>query len=238
MPSAVIFVGSNNPQSTTLNMMRNAFQKASESIPGLDYEIISSKDVSVLQCIGCGRCFLYGQCPLDLKDDMLMIKEKLQQADIIVFASPVYASNVSGSMKVLIDRLAYWNHTFALSNKKALAVAASSVDGYIPVLSYLDGILSSMGCFTFPAKYFLSAYDSELFEDSAAREIIKMVQYNEDLTNDRLEKMFADRKNRYEQLYREGIFSYETNYWYDHGYFSCDTYLDLIKKNDSCAKTQ
>ena len=230
MPNAIIFVGSNNSQSSTLNMLRNAFQKASKIILDLDYEIISSKDVFVLQCIGCGRCFLYGQCPLDLKDDMLLIKEKLQQADIIVFSSPVYANNVSGSMKVLIDRLSYWNHTFELSNKKALAIATSSVDGYAVVLSYLDGILSSMGCFTFPAKYFLRGYDSELYEDSVARDIIKMVQYNKDLTNDRLEKMFVARKNHYEQLYRKGISSYETTYWCDHGYLKCDTYLDLIKK--------
>lgn len=230
MINAIAFIGSNNNQSTTASMLKNALKKASKFSINLNYEVLSSKDVNILQCTGCRWCFLHGQCPLDLKDDMSIIKKKLQQADIIIFASPVYANNVSGSMKNVIDRLSYWTHTFELSNKKAIAVTTSSFSGYIEVLSYLDSFLSAMGCFTFPAKFFLRGNNPELFEDSVARDFLKMARYNGRLTNDNLEKLFLARKSHFEYLISHGVSTYETNYWYNQGYLNCLTYLEFMEK--------
>ena len=39
------------------------------------------------------------------KDDMQILYPKLHSADIWVFATPLYVSNMTGSMKILVDRI-------------------------------------------------------------------------------------------------------------------------------------
>lgn len=230
MSTAFAFVGSNNNQSITVRMLESAFEKASKLLPDFEYEVMASRDKNLLQCTGCNQCFVLGRCPLDLKDDMPIIKKKLKEADIIIFSSPVYANNISGSMKTVIDRLSYWTHTLELSKKKAFAIATSSLSGYIEVLSYLDHFLTAMGCFSFPAKFFLRGHDPALFEDSVASEIFEVAQYSKDLTNQLLEQVFMTRKKHFEHLINQEISTYETSYWRNQGLMQCDTFLEYITK--------
>ena len=52
-------------------------------------EIVSVRDYTVNQCLGCNLCFkTNGICAQ--KDDMTLIYEKMSQADMLVIASPVY----------------------------------------------------------------------------------------------------------------------------------------------------
>lgn len=44
-----------------------------------------------------------GECPID--DDMKLLYPKIEEADVFVFASPVYVDFVNGSMKNVIDRM-------------------------------------------------------------------------------------------------------------------------------------
>ncbi|MFV0519857.1 MAG: flavodoxin family protein [Lachnospirales bacterium] len=55
-------------------------------------------------CVGCGYCFNnVGQC--SQKDDMVLLFEKLIDADVIVLATPIYFYTMNGQMKTFIDRL-------------------------------------------------------------------------------------------------------------------------------------
>lgn len=61
-------------------------------------------------CLGCFNCFLKGEdtCPHAAR--VAPIAEATAGADVIVLASPVYALDVSGGMKTLLDHLCYrWN---------------------------------------------------------------------------------------------------------------------------------
>ncbi len=71
---------------------------------GADVELYYTKDLKINPCQGEVNCWLKtpGQC--FQQDDMQMIYPKMQ-ADLIVFASPVYVDGMTGSMKNLIDRL-------------------------------------------------------------------------------------------------------------------------------------
>ena len=53
-------------------------------------------------CCGCMTCNQILQCVL--QDDVKEILEKMQHADIIVFATPVYYYSVSGQLKTFFDR--------------------------------------------------------------------------------------------------------------------------------------
>lgn len=54
------------------------------------------------QCLGCCSCYKTGRCVID--DDAGKISRAIALADGVVLGTPTYASNVSGLMKVLIDR--------------------------------------------------------------------------------------------------------------------------------------
>jgi len=74
---------------------------------------------SVAPCRGCRACFDRGEDTCPHRDDIPGIYRMMRDADLIVAASPVYVSDVSGAMKNMIDRLAYLCHRPALAGKGA-----------------------------------------------------------------------------------------------------------------------
>ncbi len=74
---------------------------------GLDAETINLSKMKIRNCVHCNFCLAKQKqgkyCSLE--DDAQMIFEKLEQADIIVLASPVYFMRTSGIMATFIDRL-------------------------------------------------------------------------------------------------------------------------------------
>lgn len=73
-----------------------------------DTEILSldnRKDIT--PCRDCRYCWTHPACCI--QDPMQEIYGKLDEADRIVFAAPVYFYNIPGSMKAVLDRLqVYW----------------------------------------------------------------------------------------------------------------------------------
>ena len=67
---------------------------------------VNSKKIS--PCKGCYYCENHnGLC--SIKDDMAVILDKIQAADVVVLASPVYFYSISAQMKTVIDRcVARW----------------------------------------------------------------------------------------------------------------------------------
>ncbi|MCG8549591.1 MAG: flavodoxin family protein [Desulfobacterales bacterium] len=74
---------------------------------GLDAEIIYLSELTIKNCIHCNFCLDKQKADryCALRDDAQIIYEKLENADIIVFASPVYFMRTSGMMATFIDRL-------------------------------------------------------------------------------------------------------------------------------------
>lgn len=69
---------------------------------GNEVELISLQDKEIRFCHGCLACQKTGKCVID--DDALYIVEKLHDADVIAFATPIYYYEMSGQMKTLLDR--------------------------------------------------------------------------------------------------------------------------------------
>ncbi|MCT2022103.1 NAD(P)H-dependent oxidoreductase [Kocuria marina] len=105
--------------------------------PG-DYQLAPVFDPSV---------FFTGNDPSDgtIGDDGTMIKQKLLDADFIIFSSPVYAHSVSSDFKRLIDRTASWMHIFRLLGKPSMSVVTASNNGFIQVQEYLEYYMGSLG---------------------------------------------------------------------------------------------
>ncbi|MFZ3046931.1 MAG: flavodoxin family protein [Desulfatirhabdiaceae bacterium] len=74
---------------------------------GLEAETRNLSKVQIKNCVHCNFCLAKQKqgkyC--SLQDDAQLIFEKLENADIIVLASPVYFMRTSGMMATFIDRL-------------------------------------------------------------------------------------------------------------------------------------
>ena len=65
-------------------------------------ELITLYDRHTEFCRACYACFKTGRCVL--RDDMEEIIDKMQQADVIVVATPTYFYSMNGKLKTVIDR--------------------------------------------------------------------------------------------------------------------------------------
>ena len=70
---------------------------------GNEVEYISLKGKEIKYCIGCLSCQTKGVCVL--KDDVAEIMAKVKDAEVIVYATPIYYYEMAGQMKTLLDRL-------------------------------------------------------------------------------------------------------------------------------------
>ncbi|MCI8283865.1 MAG: flavodoxin family protein [Firmicutes bacterium] len=78
---------------------------------GNDAEKIFIRGKKVAPCNACYYCRDTGSGQCAVKDDMAEILDKMQQADVIVMASPVYFYSIDAQMKAVIDRsVARWTN--------------------------------------------------------------------------------------------------------------------------------
>ncbi|RLD55789.1 MAG: hypothetical protein DRJ01_16170 [Bacteroidetes bacterium] len=88
---------------------------------GANCEEITLAELKINICKGCGICNNKKhllKCIYEEKDDVEMIFNKMREADIIIYATPIYVFNMSGLMKVFIDRMNSTGNSedFRLSN--------------------------------------------------------------------------------------------------------------------------
>lgn len=111
---------------------------------GNTFDKIYLKDKKINGCLGCGVCQNNGGICIQ-KDDMTEIYHKINEADVIVLASPVYFYSWTSWMKAVIDRTYSLEQT--LTNKKFYMISA----GAAPMLKYMDNMTQSyelyLSCF-------------------------------------------------------------------------------------------
>lgn len=70
---------------------------------GNEVEKITLSGKSIGFCKGCLACQKLGKCVI--ADDANAIMQKVLEADVVCWATPIYYYEMSGQMKVLIDRM-------------------------------------------------------------------------------------------------------------------------------------
>ena len=69
---------------------------------GVFIDKVFLNDLAVRPCQACGRCHKTGVC--GTRDDMADIYKKIERADVVIVASPVYFGTVTAQLKAMIDR--------------------------------------------------------------------------------------------------------------------------------------
>ena len=93
---------------------------------GVRFEYVFLNQVNLQPCRGCYVCQSRGEQYCPIRDDRGELLQRMQQADGVIFVSPVYTGNVSGLMKNYMDRFAYTAHRPAFLGKPAMLVATAS----------------------------------------------------------------------------------------------------------------
>lgn len=69
-------------------------------------------------CQGCKNCYITGKCIIN--DDINIIIEEIIASDIVVIVSPSYWGDITGQLKVFIDRNTPYSDTNLNINKKLI----------------------------------------------------------------------------------------------------------------------
>jgi multimeric flavodoxin WrbA len=116
-----------------------------QSLGEIEYEIVSLSDYHIEVCKGCKLCLDKGEELCPLKDDRDKLIEKMNKSDGIIFASPNYSFNVSGLMKVFLDRLGFIFHRPCFFGKTFTSIVVQGVYGGNKITDYFNFIGKSLG---------------------------------------------------------------------------------------------
>lgn len=100
----VVANGSSKGKYSNTNRMVDSFLKGAQA-EGAETVNIFLAEKNIKHCKGCHICWERGPGQCVTKDDMLEVISQLGSANLIVFVSPVYFGNISGMLKVFMDRM-------------------------------------------------------------------------------------------------------------------------------------
>jgi multimeric flavodoxin WrbA len=109
---------------------------------GSEVEVFYIKKLKIGACNGDMSCWFVNPGTCGQKDDMQMLLPKLKEADVIVWASPVYYAGVTGPLKNLMDRQLPIHVMGDKGAKKQMIVLVSTCSAW--ELSMFDPLLMQM----------------------------------------------------------------------------------------------
>lgn len=101
MSKKVLIISTSMRKNGNSEVMAQAFARGAEE-SGNNVETISLADKKIAFCRGCFACQKTGTCVI--KDDATQITEKISEAEVVVWATPIYYYEMAGQMKTMIDR--------------------------------------------------------------------------------------------------------------------------------------
>jgi multimeric flavodoxin WrbA len=139
----IAFVGSARKKHTY--KVTEQFMHNLQSFGDVECEIVSLSDYHLEVCKGCMLCLNKGEELCPLKDDRDKLIEKMNASDGIIFASPNYSFNVSGLMKVFLDRLGFIFHRPRFFGKAYTSIVVQGFYRGNKIISYFNFIGKSLG---------------------------------------------------------------------------------------------
>lgn len=206
------FNGSHRSEEGFTEIVLRKFLKGAESARA-HCEVLYPSKKKILPCESCGKCLFETPGVCKFNDDMKSIILKMEAADLLVFASPVYFDCMSSHLKKMIERLrstldAYFEfrdgRTYHLKRRpkrqKAVTIFTAGnpeMASFVSISRIFSRILDNMDCqlageFYFPASHLLVAEPDRL---DRQLEAVAMAG-KEFATGGSIGKALLDRANR------------------------------------------
>lgn len=143
MNKKVLIISTSLRQNSNSELLARQFARGAEEA-GNRVETVSLRGKNIRFCMGCLACQKTGRCAI--QDDMETITEKMREAEVICFATPVYYYEMSGQMKTILDRA---NALFAAdcAFRDIYLVTASAEAEYSAADGPIHGLEGWIACF-------------------------------------------------------------------------------------------
>ena len=122
---------------------------------GIGAEIVQVGHLSVRGCIACGGCYKAGKCVFD--DVVNELSAKLEEADGLVVASPVYYASANGTLTAVLDRL-FYSARFDKRMKVGASIAVARRGGCSATFDQLNKYFTISGMPVASSQYWNSVH--------------------------------------------------------------------------------
>lgn len=150
MRKIVAFIGSGRENGNISNIVQEIIRGASENeVEVITYHLTS---MNIKPCRGCFYCRKNEHCCIN--DDMNEMMNELKEAEAVIIGSPIYMLQISGQVKLLLDRLypllsgEPGNYGLRYGNKKTVAVysqGSPNIDSFKEYFEYNKKSLGLLG---------------------------------------------------------------------------------------------
>ena len=107
MASPTLLINGSPREHGNTDALLERLVRGAESV-SQEVEYIQLRELRIGNCIGCCTCRDESTCKL--QDDMTVLREKIENAGLLILASPNYWCGITGSMKTFMDRLYFYHH--------------------------------------------------------------------------------------------------------------------------------
>jgi multimeric flavodoxin WrbA len=136
-----IFNGS--PRKENTSAMVQAFREGAEAV-GHEVEEYQVGRMKIAGCLGCEYCHTKGEGSCVQKDDLEKIMPAYKEADVIVFASPIYYFTMTAQMEAAIQRV-YCIGKPAKAKKTYLLLSSGSPGVYDAAIAQFKAYMGYAG---------------------------------------------------------------------------------------------
>ncbi len=139
----ILFIsGSKNREGRTAGAINTIIEAAEKA--GAETETVFLPELKLEHCRQCdadgwGICRREGRCVI--KDDFSILVEKIEEAELVYFASPVYFKDLTESMKAFLDRfrrISAFNEKPVTAGKSAAGLCLAGGGGNFAVQACLN----------------------------------------------------------------------------------------------------
>lgn len=233
MTHIVAYIGFRNPRSRTVHAVRQTKAALDRILPAT-WSILTPLDMTILPSDGAAAEFFTGvdRIAESGNDDSSALKQLIESCDYLILGTPTYGHNVSGDMKILMDRLTYWGHLMRLSNKPGMAFVSATTNGFLEVGALMEQFMESLGVVIGKTAYHTTAAP---FDETAAENVadhiagvITDLHTQPVLTpSERQEQMFRAYRRMYRRRAEDDC---EARYWREHGMLDCATLQEYFAR--------
>lgn len=162
----VALSGSPRKGGNTDILLEKALETARER--EISVQKIVLNDLSIRPCQECGGCLKTGSCVI--QDDMAVVYNAIDAADIIIVASPIFFGNVSAQTKIMIDRMqCRWANKYVLKRESPkrsrrgafISCGAIKTDKYFKCAKTVVGIFFHVQDIEYKEDVFVQGVDAK-----------------------------------------------------------------------------
>jgi multimeric flavodoxin WrbA len=143
MKKVIAFVGSARKKNTYKAVVQ--FMNNLQALGEVETEIVILSNYNLGICRGCQLCVNKGEAFCPLKDDRDVLFDKIATSNGVIFATPNYTWNMSGMMKVFLDRFGFAIHRPRFFGKAYTSIVTQAMGRGDKIVEYLDYTAFTLG---------------------------------------------------------------------------------------------